>query len=240
MDGKGQPIDYRFLDVNPKFETYTGLKAADCVGKTVLELLPETEAYWIKKYGEVALTGKSIRYENYSKAFHKWFSVNAFSPKKRQFAVTMTDVSETKNAEQLLQFALDQNQAMLNAMPDMMFLFDREYVIKNFHAPDPAVLFEKPEKFLGKKADEVMPHFLAELTKTKVDAALKSGETQYTRYELHESGQTNHFEARYAVSGENEVLAIVRDITQQKEAERKLEKSTEELKAAYEETLQGW
>ncbi len=90
----GEPVDYRFLDVNKSFENMTNLKKEKLIGKTVLEVLPQTEKYWIEKYGEVALTQESINFENYSKAIGKTFSVNAFSPQKGIFAVIFFDVTE--------------------------------------------------------------------------------------------------------------------------------------------------
>ena len=67
-DEQGRPIDYRFLAVNPAFERLTGLAAATVVGKTVLEVLPTTESYWIETYGRVALTGEPAFLKNYSQA----------------------------------------------------------------------------------------------------------------------------------------------------------------------------
>ena len=48
-DETGTPVDYRFLEINPAFEKLTGLKAQDLIGRTVLEVLPDTEAVWINK-----------------------------------------------------------------------------------------------------------------------------------------------------------------------------------------------
>jgi len=59
-DKNGKPYDYKFLNVNPAFEKMTGLSAKTTIGKTVRELLPNVEEYWIEKYGEVAKTEKSI------------------------------------------------------------------------------------------------------------------------------------------------------------------------------------
>ena len=63
---EGIPIDYRFLAVNSAFERMTGLSAISIVGKTVLEVLPGTEEHWIQTYGQVALTGQPIHFENYA------------------------------------------------------------------------------------------------------------------------------------------------------------------------------
>jgi two-component system, cell cycle sensor histidine kinase and response regulator CckA len=42
-DAQGKPVDYRFLDVNPAFETLTGLKREAVLGRTVKKVLPGVE-----------------------------------------------------------------------------------------------------------------------------------------------------------------------------------------------------
>lgn len=101
-DAYGVPVDYRFLAVNPAFEKLTGLKKSDLIGKSVMEIMPETEASWIESYGRVALTGTTMRFENYSAELDKTYQVVAFSPRKGQFAVLFTDVTERKAAESAL------------------------------------------------------------------------------------------------------------------------------------------
>ncbi len=95
----GKPVDYRFLDVNPAFERLTGLKAADILGKTVLEVMPDTEPHWIETYGRVALTGQPAYFENYSAALGRHFEVRAFRSASRQFVTIFQDVSERKRLE---------------------------------------------------------------------------------------------------------------------------------------------
>ena len=98
-DENGKPSDYRFLEVNPSFETMTGLKGSEIIGKTVLEVIPETEEYWIQIYGKVALTSETNRFENYSQALGKYYDVVTFSPRKMQFATIFNDITQRKQAE---------------------------------------------------------------------------------------------------------------------------------------------
>ncbi len=100
FDEMGKPCDYRFLEINHAFETLTGLKAHELIGKTTLEVLPETEPYWIKAYGEVALTGKTLNFENYSAELKKYFQVSVYSPEHGKFATTFIDVTESKIADE--------------------------------------------------------------------------------------------------------------------------------------------
>ncbi len=94
------PIDYRFLDVNPAFETLTGLKReftdwTYCQGN----ICPGQKIYWIEKYGEVALHGGELQYENYSNELGKWFKVIAYCPKFGQFATIFEDITNRKIGE---------------------------------------------------------------------------------------------------------------------------------------------
>jgi len=102
VDAEGKPCDYRFLDVNPAFEAMTGLRKTTVLGRTVLEVLPETESYWIEIYGQVALTGEPQVFENHSRALGKSFEVMAFSPRKGQFAVIFSDITGRKILEEQL------------------------------------------------------------------------------------------------------------------------------------------
>jgi len=99
----GKPVDYRYLEINPAFEKYTTLNASDTIGKTIREVLPGIEQYWIDNYGKVALTGEAIAFENYAGELGKYYSTWAFSPQKGQFAVIFTDVTERKLLEIELQ-----------------------------------------------------------------------------------------------------------------------------------------
>ena len=98
-DGSGQPVDYRFLSINPAFEEMTGLCAAKAIGRTVREILPEIETTWIERYGRVALTGEPVRFEEYSGPLKRHFEVSAFRPQPNQFAVMFQDITARKAAE---------------------------------------------------------------------------------------------------------------------------------------------
>ncbi len=103
LNAEGKPCDYRFLEINPAFEAFTGLKAKDLIGKTVIEVMPNIEPSWIEKYGEVALKGINFNFENYSSDLNKHFQVSAYSPEPGKFATVFLDITERQQSELLLQ-----------------------------------------------------------------------------------------------------------------------------------------
>ncbi len=102
LDDNGKPCDYRFLEINPAFEELTGLKREQLIGKTVLEVLPQLEPYWIETYGQVALSGKPTTIANYSKELGKYYLVRAYSPAPRHFATLFNDITQLKLIEKEL------------------------------------------------------------------------------------------------------------------------------------------
>jgi PAS domain S-box-containing protein len=99
VDDDGAPCDYRFIEINPAFEQLTGLKAVDIVGRTFRETMPGESAEWVKVYGQVALTGEPVHYENYSTTLKRWYEVYSYRPAPGQFATIFMDVTARKQAE---------------------------------------------------------------------------------------------------------------------------------------------
>jgi PAS domain S-box-containing protein len=103
LNNKGKPVDFEFLEVNPEFERLTGKTRSDILGKTVFDVFPETETYWLEKYSEVALNGTESRFVNYSRALGKFFEVYAFSPAKYEFSTLFYDVTDRELAREKIE-----------------------------------------------------------------------------------------------------------------------------------------
>ena len=246
LDENNKPIDYRFLEANPAFEKFTGLKVDQIIGKTVTEVLPGTEndpADWIGKYGKVALTGAPFSFEDYSETINKWYNVSSYSPKKGYFAVTFTDITELKRVEQVLKeseeklrksnIELEQKvedrtiliresevkfRTIFEAIPDLFLLIsaDGTYVDYKGKRDD---FYVPPEEFIGKKIDDVIPTGLANRFKLCIKKTIETQQPQIIEYNLPSKGHAHHFESRFLFFSKNQVAAFVRDITDRKLAE---------------------
>jgi signal transduction histidine kinase/ActR/RegA family two-component response regulator len=101
VDAANKPVDYRFLEVNPAFERHTGL--VNSIGKTARAMVPDLEERWFEMYGNVALTGESIRFMEGSVPMNRWFDVYAIRvgpAGDMKVALMFRDISERTRIEQ--------------------------------------------------------------------------------------------------------------------------------------------
>lgn len=111
------------------------------------------------------------------------------------------------------------NRAIVNALPDAMFIIDSEGTFKDFHVSDESQLFLKKEEFMGKTLMTVLPSDIAGSWKECLLQALQTASLQLFEYELKLLDGQNFFEVRMVKSSENEVIAITRNITERKNNE---------------------
>lgn len=155
-DEQGSPVDYRFLAVNPAFERLTGLNADDLVGRTVLEVMPNTEKQWIDTYGRVALSGEPVRFEDYSQELEKHYLVTAFRPTPGQFACIFDDFTELKRAEKAIQEARDYAENLIHTANAMVIVLDSTGDIKVFNDTAEKITGYTREELRGKNWFEIL------------------------------------------------------------------------------------
>ncbi|KRB79069.1 PAS domain S-box protein [Noviherbaspirillum sp. Root189] len=111
-DESGCAVDYRFLEANPAAEKLSGLR--NVVGKTLSEVVSSPTLTWLDNYDQVAKTGQSMRFIDYSKVLSRWFDISVTrlgNEPGRQVALLFNDITEQKrNEEELQRLAADLSQ----------------------------------------------------------------------------------------------------------------------------------
>lgn len=157
----GNPGDYKYISANPAFEKLTGKKNSDIMGKTILEIVPDIERYWIDTYGKVATSGEPFYYENYARDLKKHFSAWVFSPKPHQIAAVFSDITERKIAEEKVQ----KLSKGIEQSPAMVIITDLQGMIE----------------YVNPKFSEITGYSLEEAI-GKTPSILKSGQHEQTFY----------------------------------------------------------
>ena len=129
-------------------------------------------------------------------------------------------LEELKQRTRELQASEAKNRAILDAIPDLMFQISKDSVFLDYKPAKDDNVTTPTGEFPGKKVYEVLPADIAKQAMHYVKQALRTGETQVFEYQLPLDGDVRGYEARLVATGEDEVLAIVRDITERKEIDR--------------------
>ncbi len=128
------------------------------------------------------------------------------------------------------------NRALLNAIPDVMFHIDREGVLIDFKGAAGFAMLVPPKELAGKKLSDVFPSVLAGKVDLLMKKAFETGEPQIFEFMFNSAGFDTYFESRIVVCGENEILAIMRDITERKNFEQALRVSETKYRIVAENT----
>jgi PAS domain S-box-containing protein len=142
------------------------------------------------------------------------------------------DVTGRKLAEESLRRTEERSSAIVQAIPDLIFLQTRDGVYLDFHCKDPANLLHSPDVFLGRNMRDLLPPQLAAEFATAFERAFKNGGPEVVEYSLPLQNKERWFEARIVRAGDN-ILSVVRDITDRKVALNELRQSEEHFSKAF-------
>ncbi len=133
LDAEGRPRDAVFREVNDAFERITGLKKELVIGKKITEVFPGIEkdpADWIGTFGRVALTGEPTRVEAWFEPHRKWVSVSAFCPHKGQFALTFSDITERRKAEEEVRRSTERFKLLSQVTAELLVTRDPQALVE--------------------------------------------------------------------------------------------------------------
>jgi len=244
-DKKGIPCDYRVLSVNKAFETHTGFEAHKILGKTILEIFPDMEKFWIDFYGEVALTQKPNSITRYNHNTKRHYTSSAYSSVKGEFTMLFKDVTESvelaaahleieKNNEQSSAVLANMQEAFLHCkliFDDRGIPIDYRFIYVNEAYKSQTGVTKNT---LGKTILELFPDVEKSWIKILGQVALTKKPTSFVKF----NHNTNKYYQVTAFSpAKEEFAAFLRDITDQETKRIELEKAY--LKAAENDKLKS-
>ncbi len=116
------------------------------------------------------------------------------------------DITEEREAE-------IRNKAMLEAIPDLMFIHDRFGNYLDYHANDPRLLIKFDGNIIGRNVCEFFDDEIAHECRNVFEKAFTEHTIQIFEYNMNTLAGDKRFEARIVPLNGTRLLSIVRDIT---------------------------
>jgi signal transduction histidine kinase/CheY-like chemotaxis protein len=118
--------------------------------------------------------------------------------------------------------ANEKYKALLLAQPDMIFILDRKGLFLDYYAPHDNKLYKQPSEFLGRYLHEVFPfEFVNEIYKN-IEQIYTKTDIYTIEYKLEMPDVSSYNEARIVAIDNERLLVVVRDISENKIAEKEL------------------
>ncbi len=236
FDSDGNPEEFIFLDVNPKYEEITHLKKNNIINKRGREVIPNIEAKWYLIYGEVAKTGKPIQVIDHSEYLDKYWDIRAYSTGGNKFAVAMSDITGKIKAEKEILKAKNEAERYLDMAGSMFVSLNTrgEIVLLNQKAVE--VMGYDISEVLGKNwFDLCIPQKISMKVKEVFEKIMRGNLEGIEHFEndiITKSGElkTISWNNSYIRNDEGEITYLLssgNDVTEIKKTRTKLIKSEE-------------
>ena len=217
-----------FMFTNPVADQIFGLSPGGLLGRSLLEFLDPDQEAVVHQETRKRLQGERSSYQ---------LRIRRPSGEERILQITVTprraeatgdlavigvfrDITELRRALEELRVSEAQNKALLSAIPDLLFMNDRQGLYLTAYASDPSLLYVPPEAFLNRHVREVLPEPQATSCMNVIAEALDQDRVVDWNYSLPIEGTEAFFEARVAPCGPDKVLFLVREVTAKIQAER--------------------
>nr|WP_225896533.1 PAS domain S-box protein [Amazonocrinis nigriterrae] len=142
------------------------------------------------------------------------------------------DITDRKQTEAKLRESEARYQAILGAIPDLMFRISRDGEYLDLKEEGANVTLNR-EEIVGRNMWDLLPSDVAAISQEAIAKTLDSGTLQTCEYQLPTPLGIRDYEARLVVNATDEVLAIVRDITERKQAEVSLQNLAQKYSKAF-------
>jgi PAS domain S-box-containing protein len=143
--------------------------------------------------------------------------------------LVMRDITVRKKSEEALLKSEAQNRAIVNSVPDLLFRIDRQGIILDYYSRDNSLLYAPPEAFLNKLLASVLPAHISKLAMEALEKSLATNQVILFEYTMERNGETKYYENRITPLGIDEVLAVIRDITERVQQEEALRQTQNQL-----------
>ena len=240
---QGQNLVY----TNPSAEKLSGYTASELAGMPLTRLMNPDYRDLLVKRAQARQRGEPVLSQYEAPLLRKdggtrWLLVSAARiTYKGEPAglITAFDVTERRSIEEALRQSAHEIQSIFKALPDLYFRMDSDGKILEWRSGRDEDLFLRPEQFLGRRMQDVIPPDAAAKISRAFREVQGGASTAAAEYTLPMPGGDKAFEARLAPLFQDQVVAVVRNVTERRRAQERLSASEERYRAMIESSPLG-
>lgn len=210
--------DLNYTYVNSSAESMVEKSASQMLGQNIWNLFPNLdETDFGKKLMDAIKNKETFRSDEFFLESKGWFATQVF-PQENFTILIATEITSEKNAKDNYSQVLNKNKAILSALPDKLYGIRKDgTVIDHKEFPD----FKGWDSFHEGRVrftriQNLFPTRKLSEIESILEQVLEIGGTKTYEYSIEDYDGEKYFEARFTKTGEDDVLAIVRNITERK------------------------
>ncbi len=223
----------KYCYVNHAFQVLSGYSEQELLDMTYWHLSHPDYREWMQNLGQARLRGDSVpmRYELkvVTKSGQiKWADVTStliLHNNRTAVLGTAFDITAHKKVEEDLRRKASELQAIFQVQPDLFLRLRHDGTILDCKPWKSSKIRIPAEDYIDRKLEDVLPDSLIEAAYEAIKEVRSSNGLVERLYTLPTEKTTYYFEARLLPLFNNELIAIVREITEKKKHEEELLKS---------------
>jgi len=221
---------FEIIDSNKKAQELYGFTHEEIISRDLDGLGNQESPYGRKEAREWlsrAAEGKPQLFEwiiQNKAGEHIWVEINLKYAKigdDDRILAVVRDIRERKKRELEIYKIQANNQALIDAMPDDMFLIKRDGTLIESKIKGQLPYYLLSDK-VYKRVIEVFRDGVSDQIMLAIEQAIRKETFQLYEFEVMVDQGQYHYEARILPSGNEEVLVVIRDVTDRKQIEEKL------------------
>lgn len=232
--------ELRYVYINPTVEKHLGVPAQEFIGKTIAEFGADESLVklWQTTIQQVFDTGQEREIEFQSPSikgiiYYATRIVPEFANdgSVQSILAIARDISDRVEAEIALRQNEERMQALLKALPDTMFRHRVDGTYLDVQAKENTLLVPASDLISKNLLDLPIPEHIKKGLLENFQAAVTTGKLQTYEHDIEKPNGMHTYEARIIKSGVDEVVCIVRDITERKLVQKALQESEERYRS---------
>ncbi|MGQ9819404.1 MAG: PAS domain S-box protein [Candidatus Kapaibacteriales bacterium] len=240
-------VDNKFEYANNAFLDICGYPASEVLGKPVLDFIHPDDREKVAENIRRRISGEleSIRYElriirkDGTTVFVEAHGRRVEYKGKIGILGALIDITEKKRYQQELEEKERRLRSIFQASPDLYFIIDKDgrYV---YVAPvNNDLLYMPPEEIIGKTFADIFEPEMAKFFLDSVRQSLTTKSKVTIEYPLEIRGEKYWFLADIVPYHEDQILSVIRNITQRKQLEEKIQMSEETYRGIFNQILEA-